>query len=223
MLDLARWVRFRWRLHPRLAVADTKYGTRLNILGLEQDGIRAYLGLLENRTHPKVFGHDRFRYDAQNDQYLCPAGQILRLSSFDRKSESFKYRAPARTCNACPLKSQCTASSIGRTLKRRVSQDGLDRVRDYQATSDFQRAQRKRAVWVEPMFGEAKQWHHLDQFRLRRLHKVNTQALLVAAGQNIKRLLKFQYPDYHPHAPAIAGAAQACSCLSLCSPISLSA
>ena len=40
------------------------------------------------------------------------------------------------------------------------------------------------------MFGEAKQWHQLTQFRLRRLDKVNIQALFTAAGQNIKRLLK---------------------------------
>ena len=40
------------------------------------------------------------------------------------------------------------------------------------------------------MFAEAKQWHQLTQFRLRRLDKVNIQALFTAAGQNIKRLLK---------------------------------
>jgi hypothetical protein len=48
---------------------------------------------------------------------------------------------------------------------------------------------RKRAVWVEPLFGEAKQWHGLRQFRLRGLANVNMQALLVAAGQNLKRWL----------------------------------
>ena len=49
---------------------------------------------------------------------------------------------------------------------------------------------RKRSVWIEPLFGEAKQWHQFVQFRLRRLLNVNIQALLIAAGQNIKRLLK---------------------------------
>ena len=50
---------------------------------------------------------------------------------------------------------------------------------------------RKRAVWVEPLFGEAKDWHGLRRFRLRCLEKVNTEALLKAAGQNVKRLLAF--------------------------------
>jgi hypothetical protein len=35
-----------------------------------------------------------------------------------------------------------------------------------------------------------RQWHNLHKFRLRGLLKVNIQALLTAAGQNIKRLLK---------------------------------
>jgi hypothetical protein len=41
------------------------------------------------------------------------------------------------------------------------------------------------------LFGEAKDWHGLRRFRLRRLEKVNAEALLVAAGQNVKRLLTF--------------------------------
>ncbi len=48
---------------------------------------------------------------------------------------------------------------------------------------------RKRAVWVEPLFGEAKQWHGLRRFRCRGLAKVTTEALLCAAGQNLKRWL----------------------------------
>jgi hypothetical protein len=48
---------------------------------------------------------------------------------------------------------------------------------------------RKRQVWVEPLFAEAKDWHGLRRFRLRQLWRVNCEALLIAAGQNLKRLL----------------------------------
>src|SRR5215212_11218500 len=61
----------------------------------------------------------------------------------------------------------------------------------YRNTERYRKAIRKRAVWVEPLFGEAKDWHGLRRFRLRRLEKVNTEALLKAAGQNVKRLLAF--------------------------------
>lgn len=48
---------------------------------------------------------------------------------------------------------------------------------------------RKRTVWIEPLFAEAKDWHGLRRFRLRGLPKVNGEALLIVAGQNLKRLL----------------------------------
>ena len=38
-----------------------------------------------------------------------------------------------------------------------------------QGTPAYEKALRKRAVWVEPRFGEAKDWHGLRRFRLRRL------------------------------------------------------
>jgi len=83
----------------------------------------------------------------------------------------------------------CTASDRGRTVQRSWDAEYLDRVRAYHATPAYQKAMRKRSVWVEPLFGEAKQWHSLRQFRLRGLEKVNIEALRIAAGQNLKRLL----------------------------------
>ncbi|CAA9461777.1 MAG: hypothetical protein AVDCRST_MAG28-3393 [uncultured Rubrobacteraceae bacterium] len=44
---------------------------------------------------------------------------------------------------------------------------------------------------VESLFAEAKDWHGLRRFRLRILEKVNAEALLIATGQNIKRLLTY--------------------------------
>ena len=48
---------------------------------------------------------------------------------------------------------------------------------------------RKRHVWVEPLFAKAKDWHGLRRFRLRGLANVTIEGLLVAAAQNLKRLL----------------------------------
>ena len=73
---------------------------------------------------------------------------------------------------------------------RQFDEEYLDRVRAYHKTAAYQKAIAKRRVWVEPIFGEAKQWHGLDRFRLRGLEKVNSESLLIAAGQNLKRLLK---------------------------------
>lgn len=198
MLDLQRWARFRWQIHPDLAVADKKYGTLENIIGLEMDGLRAYLGLPDQRHRQKLFSDEHFQYDPLADHYICPAGETLPRSSYDRQRDMYMYRTSAKICQACPLKAQCTTSSYARIVTRSPHQGYVDRVRTYRATPAYEKAQRKRSVWVEPMFGEAKMWHNLQRFRLRGLVKVNIQGLLTAAGQNIKRLLKQQSPKYIP-------------------------
>ena len=99
------------------------------------------------------------------------------------------YRADAATCNACPLKARCTESSRGRIVHRSLHADYLEQVRGYHATEAYKKAMRKRQVWVEPLFAEAKLWHGLRRFRLRGLQNVNIEGLLIAAGQNLKRLL----------------------------------
>ena len=62
-------------------------------------------------------------------------------------------------------------------------------MRAYQPTEPYQKAVRKRSVWVEPLFAEGKDWHGMRRFRLRELWCVNCEALMRAAGQNLKRLL----------------------------------
>lgn len=74
-------------------------------------------------------------------------------------------------------------------MTRSLDEAYLDRVRGYHATAAYQKAMRKRQVWVEPLFAEAKDWHGLRRFRLRGLANVNIEGLLVAAGQNLKRFL----------------------------------
>ena len=102
-----------------------------------------------------------------------------------------RYAAKASACNGCPLKSKCTKGPKGRWVSRSLDEEYLDRVRAYRATEAYRKALRKRSVWVEPLFGEAKEWHGLVRFRLRRLEKVNSEALMIASGQNVKRLLVF--------------------------------
>jgi Transposase DDE domain len=101
-----------------------------------------------------------------------------------------EYSAEAATCNACPLKAQCTPSDQGRQVHRSFHASYLERVRSYHQTHAYQKAMRKRKVWVEPLFAEAKDWHGLRRFRLRLLWRVNCEALRIASGQNLKRLLK---------------------------------
>jgi hypothetical protein len=190
MLDLLWRTMFRRHLRPRQITGDTKYGTIENLKAIEDAGIRAYIPLRNFEDSRGVFGKQRFKYEEQEDQYCCPQGEVLRLRAHDYARRQKLYRANPAICNSCPVKSQCTTGDTGREIRRYFDEEYVERVRAYQSRPAYQKALAKRKVWVEPLFAEAKQWHGLARFRLRGLEKVNSESLLIAAGQNLKRLLQ---------------------------------
>src|SRR5207253_8234760 len=100
------------------------------------------------------------------------------------------YQAPTAVCQACPVRARCTDSTQGRRVNRPFAEESRERARQRQETDTYRKAMRKRQVWMEPLFAEAKDWHGLRRFRLRLLWEVNSESLRIAAGQNLKRLLK---------------------------------
>jgi transposase len=190
MLDLLWHVRFRWKLRPRQVTGDTTYGTLENIRAVEDMGIRAYVPLPDWDHMTAYFGASQFTYDAEQDVYRCPQGQLLRPYRREYQAQKTEYRANAAICNACPLKTQCTSSDHGRQLHRHFAEAYLERVRGYHQTEAYAKAMRKRQVWVEPLFAEGKQWHGMRRFHRRCLWRVNSEAFLIASGQNLKRLLQ---------------------------------
>lgn len=209
MLDLVWWVYFRWQLPLKVVIGDTRYGTIDNIVALEQNGIRAFFPLhseaARQGSREHYFPANAFHYDPQQDCYICPHGQRLRYYRTDVKQQRRIYQARAKDCRACPLRSRCSRSPRGRQVSHSVFKDILDRVQAYTSSAAYQKAMRKRSVWIEPRFADLKLWHHGSRFRLRGLLKVNIESLLKASGQNIQQLLKTKTPGkVLTPAPAIA-------------------
>jgi transposase len=191
MLDMLWRSAFRWKSRPRRVTGDSAYGTVENIAAIEKAGIRAYMALKGAGQGRPFFGKDEFAYDPERDLYACPAGESLVPHMRNVARSLIGYRAKTGTCEACSLKAQCTTSKTGRQILRHFDEEYVDRVKSYRGTFFYEKALRKRRVWVEPLFAEAKDWHGMRRFRLRRLQKVNIEALLIASGQNVKRLLTF--------------------------------
>ena len=146
--------------------------------------------LAEPGDRNPLLGLEHFVYDAEKDHYTCPQGETLSYYYTRHALNLRAYRAEAATCNSCALKSQCTTGSKGRLIHRNFREQYSERVRAYHQTAAYERAMGKRKIWVEPLFAEAKQWHGMRRFRLRRLWRVNCEAFLIASGQNLKRLLQ---------------------------------
>jgi hypothetical protein len=187
--DLLWRVCFQRKLWSGQVTGDTTYGTTENIVALEDAGIRAYVPLTDFAHRTEFYGQDDFVFDPTRDEYRCPQGHPLRRYSTKRTEGVVAYRGEAGICNACPVKAKCTTSNQGRIVHRSFDIDYVEKVRGYHATEVYRKAMRKRKVWVEPLFAEAKEWHGLRRFRLRGLANVNIEGLLVATGQNLKRFL----------------------------------
>lgn len=131
----------------------------------------------------------QFRYRADEDMYLCPAGQKLvpvERWRGDAKEESYvKYGTSA--CERCPLKAECTRSAKGRILKRYASDDAKDALREVMNHTQAQKAFSKRQAMVEPVFSVMALKQGLTRFRRRGLAGVKREFALHVLAYNLSR------------------------------------
>lgn len=209
MLDLAWTTRFRYGLSPKRMIADKRYGSGYILAAVEDQNIQALMPLFgdaaTNRRNKKRLPKSAFIYDPEQDIYSCPQNKPLIFRNVYQTSRH--YRASPSDCKACPIQPQCTPNRRqGRTVSHSIYKPYRDKVASYHQSEVYKKAMRKRQVWIEPKFGEVKQWHLGRRFRLRCLFKVNIEALLKAAGQNIKQLLKVKKNAFQPLPPPMAAA-----------------
>ena len=102
------------------------------------------------------FSKEEFVYDPKQDLYQCPAGKLLRPKTFRAARNQILYKTEPGTCDSCSMRAQCTDNKSGRQVLRHLEERYVDRVKSYRGTFAYEKALRKRRVWVEPLFGEAK-------------------------------------------------------------------
>lgn len=176
------------------AVADSKYGTIENYLACQDQGINAHISSLEQTqkntgTKKGIFPKEAFSYDAIDDIFICPAGQILKKRKYFKKRKHYEYIASASTCNNCKLKGKCTKAKSGRTLKRHVRQNDLDFMIDHANSREAKRDIRTRQHLMERSYARGTRFGY-KRARWRRLWRVQIQEYLTASIQNIMVLLR---------------------------------
>lgn len=182
----------------KTAVADAQYGTRENLVACHERGIRSHMAHVDhtgNLPHPEDrFGPGDFTYNEEGDTLTCPAGELLRFSQL--KGSARTYRCRGTICNSCRLKSKCTSSKQGRSIRWYLNQQQFEKARE-ESNSPQARQDRLRRKWLaEGSFADAANNHGLKRSRWRRLWRQRIQDLIIAAVQNLRKLLKT--PKYHP-------------------------
>ena len=114
--------------------------------------------------------------------------------------QSRDYAAPKKICAACDLKEQCTKNKSGRTIKRHLRQEDLDRMREASRSAKAKRDIKMRQHLMERSYARGTRYG-FDRARWRGLWRVQIQEYLIAAIQNIQVLLR--YGSYLKRGPSV--------------------
>lgn len=180
-------------------VADSQYGTNDNLLACGERGIRSHMANVDHcRKNPKspneLFKQKDFHYNEEADRFICPAGH--ELVPRQERNGCIDYRCQKVRCDACELKEKCTTSKQGRSLRRHVNQKVLNEAKA-QSSSRAAKQDRVRRKWLmEGSFADGANNHGLKRSRWRRLWRQRIQDLMIAAVQNIRKLIS--RPRYLP-------------------------
>jgi len=132
-----------------------------------------------------------FVYQPASDTYTCPNQQTLSHVSTNRKTEDKTYRAAKGTCEACPLREQCTTSKTGRSVTRSKYEKQFERQRDHAKTPQAVMGRVLRGIIAEGKFAEAVR-HGLKEMRYIGKTMAVMQSQLVATILNVKRFIRLE-------------------------------
>jgi len=181
-------------LEATTIVADSKYGTIENLLACCDRGLQAHMRDLKEAAAKRsqkrqIFSEKSFSYDPESDTYQCPGGNRLKPKSLHLSRQSRDYAAPRKVCAACSLREQCTENQTGRTIKRHLRQEDLERMREAARSAPARRDLQTRKHLMERSFARSKRYG-FDQARWRGLWRVQIQDYLICAIQNIQVLIQ---------------------------------
>ena len=169
-------------------VADRGYFDSEEILACEQADISVTLPkpLTSGAKAQGRFGKQDFRYLADEDVYLCPAGERLTYR-FTREEGGLALRRYwTNACPTCAIKELCTPAKE-RRISRWEHEHVLETVQ--RRLDENPQAMRQRRETVEHPFGTIKARMGATHFLMKRLKNVRTEMALSVLAYNLTRVM----------------------------------
>ena len=180
----------RFGLKPQRLAADSAYGSAsmLNWL-VEEKHITPHIPVIDkSKREDGTFSRIDFRYDAEQDVYICPAGKTLTTTgTLVNDGATLLYLARKRDCDNCKLKAQCCPKVPFRKIPRNQHESARDAARSYVGTEAFEQSRRDRKR-IEMRFAHLKRILRLNRLRLRGPRGAQDEFTLAAIAQNLRRL-----------------------------------
>ncbi len=169
-------------------VADRGYFDGEEILACDRAGITVTLPRPQT-SYAKAqgrFGKQDFRYAAEDDVYICPAGERLTYRFTCHEHGRMLRRYWTAACPTCPIKAQCTPGKE-RRLTRWEHEHVLEAVQ--RRLDENPQAMRQRRETVEHPFGTIKARMGATHFLMKRLRNVRTEMALSVLAYNLTRVM----------------------------------
>ena len=170
------------------AVADRGYFDSEEILACDRAGIAVTLPkpLTSGAKAEGRFGKQDFRYVADEDVYICPAGQRLTYRYTREEAGLAIRRYWTGVCPGCPIKALCTPSKQ-RRVSRWEHEEVLEAVQ--RRLDENPEAMRQRRETVEHPFGTIKARMGATHFLMKGLKNVRTEMALSVLAYNLTRVM----------------------------------
>ncbi len=183
---------FKTKTKAKTAVADRIYGTGANYKYLHDTGVNCSIPHPYPGTrYPDKFPRRMFSYDEKQDCYICPAGQKLELYSRNT-STGKRYRCQRQICEECEYFSECVSSKqMGRQVERNLNVEYVEWADSCLSKHERRRLMNRRRYKAEGSFADGANNYGFKRARWRGLEKMKIQNLMIAAIQNLGKLLRY--------------------------------
>jgi len=174
------------------ACADAGYANTRELKKIDDQHIAVIVPTIKQAhgKEPPPFDKSRFRYDADNDRYQCPRGELLTYRYFDRSKRHRVYQIEsASSCRACEHFGLCTQSKNGRRVKRLADEETKLKLEERYQTGESQAIYQLRKQKVELPFGHMKRNLGVGAFLLRGLDGVKAEMALLSSSFNLARMI----------------------------------
>ena len=170
------------------AVADRGYFSSEEILACEEAGITVTLPkpMTSNSKAEGRFGKQDFRYMAEDDVYICPAGERLAYSFTTSENGLVLRRYSTKACQSCAIKNSCTTGKE-RRITRWEHEHVLEAVQ--RRLDEHPEKMRQRRETVEHPFGTIKARMGATHFLMKTLPRVATEMALHVLAYNLTRVM----------------------------------
>ena len=196
----------------KILTADSSYHSIPNLNKCTQEKIDAYIpdnrfrnrdkrfsSRVGYRPRSKKFTFADYRYDRENDQFICPNDKRLKRLGIpkDNKGKLLKrYISEEADCGTCQIRGKCLRY---KDAKRRhlsyyadasgenISHTMIKKIDSEKGRNIYPR----RIAIVEPVFANIRTQKRLDKFNLRGKIKVNIQWLLYCMVHNIEKVANY--------------------------------